>query len=125
MSKSPFSQALSDLANSIRRYLEIRLSIAKLEVMEKSARIISLLIAAVFLLTLFMLFLLFASFAAAFWIGELLQDNTLGHLCVAGFYFLLGIILLIFRRKLFVGTVINHLTEIFFEEETKDRDDED
>jgi hypothetical protein len=125
MSKSPFSQALSDLANSIRRYLEIRLSIAKLEVMEKTARIISLLIAAVFLLTLFMLFLLFASFAAAFWIGELLQDNTLGHLCVAGFYFLMGIILLIFRRKLFVGTVINHLTEIFFEEKIKDRDDED
>jgi hypothetical protein len=125
MSKSPFSQALSDLANSIRRYLEIRLSIAKLEVMEKTARIISLLIAAVFILTLFMLFLLFASFGAAFWIGELLQDNTLGHLSVAGFYFLLGIILLIFRRKLFVGMVINHLSEIFFEEKNNDRDDED
>jgi len=125
MSKSPFSQALSDLADSIRRYLEIRLNIAKLEVMEKSARILSLIIAAVFLLTLFMLFLLFASFAAAFWVGELLQDRVLGYLCVAGVYFLLGIILLSLRRKLFVGTVIKHLSEIFFEEKNKDSDEED
>jgi polyferredoxin len=125
MSKSPFSQALTDLANSIRRYLEIRLNIAKLEVMEKSARILSLIIAAVFLLMLFMLFLLFASFAAAFWLGELLQDRVLGYLCVAGFYFLLGIILLSLRRRLFVGTVIKHLSEIFFEEKNKDSDEED
>lgn len=125
MSKSPFSQALTDLADSIRRYLEIRLSIAKLEVMEKSARILSLIIAAVFLLTLFMLFLLFASLSAAHYLGELLQDNALGYICVAGFYLFIGIILMIFRRRLFVKTVIKHLSEIFFEEKNKDRGDED
>jgi hypothetical protein len=124
MVKSFFSQAITDLIDSIRRYFDLRLTLVKLEIMEKTARIISLIIAAVFLLTLFLLFLIFISFAAALWVGELLQNQAMGYLCVAGFYFFVGILVLLLRRRLFIGAVISHLSEIFFEEKNKD-DDED
>ncbi|MBE0662009.1 MAG: phage holin family protein [Bacteroidales bacterium] len=124
MAKSFFSQSITDLINSIRRYFDIRFTQVKLEVMEKTARIISLIIAAVFLLTLFMLFLIFISFAAALWVGELLQSQALGYLCVAGFYLIVGLLTLILRRRLFLGAVISHLSEIFFEEKNIDSDEE-
>lgn len=123
MSRSPFSQALFDLADSIKRYLQLRLNIAKLEVMEKTAMVISLTIAAVFLLLLFMLFLLFVSMAAAGIAGELLGNPAFGNLCVGGFYLLLFMLMFIFRRRLFRGLVIRHMSEIFFEDK-KNNDDE-
>lgn len=123
MAKSPLNQALSDLVSSIRRYIEIHITLLKLEVMEKSARIVSLTIAAVFLLTLLMLFLLFLSLAAAMWLGDIFGDPALGYLSVAGFYFLAGIIIFVFRRKLFVRTVIKHMSEIFFEEKEDNKDE--
>jgi cellulose synthase/poly-beta-1,6-N-acetylglucosamine synthase-like glycosyltransferase len=125
MTKSPFIQALSELVNSMRRYLDIRLNILKLEIMEKSSRIVALTIASVFLLMLFMLFLLFVSLSAAIYAGELLESSTLGYLCVAGFYFLLSLLFFIFRRRLFLGIVIRHMSEIFFEDKKADDDDED
>ena len=124
MAKSTFSQSITDLVNSIRRYIDIRLTLVKLEVMEKSARIISLTITAVFFLTLFMLFLLFISLAAALWLGDLLHNQALGYLCVAMFYLVSGFIILMLRRRLFLGTVLRHLSEIFFEEKNKEGDEE-
>lgn len=123
MTKSPLNQALSDLMGSIRRYVEIHISLLKLEVMEKTAKIVSLTIAAVFLLTLLMLFLLFLSMAAAMWLGSLLSDPALGYLSVAGFYLIAGVIIYTLRRKLFVRAVIRHMSEIFFEDQEKDKDE--
>ncbi len=125
MTKSPFSQALSDLLNSIRKYIDIRLTLVKLDVMEKMARIVSLTIAAVFILTLFMLFLIFLSMAAALWIGELLEHQALGYLCVAGFYLLFGTIIYAVRRRLFLRSVIKHMSEIFFEDKNQQDDEDD
>lgn len=123
MTKSPLNQALSDLMGSIRRYIEIHISLLKLEVMEKTAKIVSLTIAAVFLLTLLMLFLLFLSVAAAMWLGSLLGNPALGYLSVAGFYLIAGVIIYALRRKLFVRAVIRHMSEIFFEDQEKDKDE--
>jgi len=125
MTKSPFNQALSDLLNSIRKYINIRLTLVKLDVMEKSARIVSLTLAAVFILMLFMLFLIFLSMAAALWLGDLLEHQALGYLCVAGFYLLLGAIIYALRRRLFVRSVIKHMSEIFFEDKNLQDDEDD
>lgn len=123
MSKSVFGQALSGLAESIRNYLEIRLSLAKLEVLEKTAKIISLILAAIFLFTLFMLFLLFISMAAATWFGNMMNSEALGYLGVALIYLVFGFIVLSYRRKLFLGAVIKHLSEIFFEDKNPDENE--
>lgn len=125
MSNSSFSQAIAALADSIRRYLEVRVNLAKLHIMEQAARIISLLVAALLFFILMMLFLLFISIAAANWIGELLDSMMLGYFIVAGFQLLLGILVFSFRRRLFLNTVIRHLSEIFFEDEKKTKDEEE
>jgi len=121
MTKSPLNQVLADLVSSIKRYISIHITLLKLEVIEKSAKLVSLSIAVVLLLTLLMFFLLFVSLAAATWLAELLGNQALGYLCVAGFYFLVGVIIYALRRKLFVGTVIRLLSEIFFEDQEKTR----
>jgi hypothetical protein len=123
MADSPFSKALSGLVSSVRNYILIHINLLKLELMEKSARIISLTIASFFLIMLMMLFLLFISLAAAMWIGQIVEHPALGYLIIAGFYLVVAIIFFTFRRKLFLGLVIKHLSEIFFENEKEDSDD--
>lgn len=57
MLKSGFAKVITDMTDSIRKYIEIRLNLTKLDVLEKSAKILSLLLSAIFLFIIFMLFL--------------------------------------------------------------------
>lgn len=125
MSKSSFSQAISELADSIRRYLEVRVNLAKLHIMEQTARIVSLLIAVLMFFTFLILFLVFVSIAAATWIGTLVNSTVLGYLIVAAFQLLLCILIFRFRRRLFLNIVIRQLSEIFFKEQKSNTDEKD
>ena len=125
MLKSGFAKVITDMADSIRKYIEIRLNLAKLDVLEKSAKILSLLLSAIFLFIIFMLFLFFISLTMAKWIGQLMNSDALGYLIIAVIYLISGIIVLRYRRKLFLGSAIKHLSEIFFEDTEEDENEKD
>ena len=63
---------------------------------------------------LLFLILLFISFAAGFFIGSLLHSNEAGFLCVAGFYFLVLIAFLIFRKQIVERPVIKAVVRLLF-----------
>lgn len=125
MLKSGFAKVITDMADSIRKYIEIRLNLAKLDVLEKSAKILSLLLSAIFLFIIFMLFLFFISLTMAKWLGQLMNSDALGYLLIAVIYLIFGIIVLRYRRKLFLGSAIKHLSEIFFEDTEEDENEKD
>ncbi len=114
MPKSELHQAIAELADSLKKYLEIRLDLFKLDVIEKSSRVISLLISVALILLVFSLFFLFASWALALWLGTLLGSQILGFLSVAGFFLLLTIVFYLLRKRLFLSSVIKHLSQIIF-----------
>ncbi|NLN96085.1 MAG: hypothetical protein GX128_07955 [Bacteroidales bacterium] len=125
MLKSGFAKVITDMTDSIRKYIEIRLNLAKLDVLEKSAKILSLLLSAIFLFIIFMLFLFFISLTIAKWLGQLMNSDALGYLIIAVIYLISGIIVLRYRRKLFLGSAIKHLSEIFFEDTEEDENEKD
>ncbi|MGB4204135.1 MAG: phage holin family protein [Bacteroidales bacterium] len=125
MLKSGFAKVITDMTDSIRKYIEIRLNLAKLDALEKSARILSLLLSAIFLFIIFMLFLFFISLTMAKWLGQLMNSDALGYLIIAVIYLISGIIVLRYRRKLFLGSAIKHLSEIFFEDVKEDENEKD
>jgi hypothetical protein len=57
---------------------------------------------------------LFISFAAGFFISSLLDSNELGFLCIAGFYALLLILFLTFRKQIVERPVIKAIVRLFF-----------
>lgn len=107
-----FNQLLQDL----RKYTETRLEYAKLDVTEKTVRIVSLMIT-VFLLTLVIFpFFLFLSFAASYFIGGLLNSIAQGFLIVSGIYFVLGVFIVILRKPLIMKPILRMMVKTIFDQ---------
>jgi hypothetical protein len=109
------------LAGDVKKYIETRISLAKLQAVEQGSRIAGSIMTAVIAVIVFSLFLIFASIAVAFLISESTGKGYMGFVYVGGFYLLLGIIILLMKEKLIIGPVTNS----FIRKILKDNDDED
>jgi hypothetical protein len=105
---------INDLRKDILEYIEVKLDLIRLHTAENLSRIFSNVatIAVIGYLLFFIIF--FISFAAGFFIGSLLDSNELGFLCVAGFYTLLLILFLVFRKQIVERPVIKAMVRLFF-----------
>ncbi|MBK7171964.1 MAG: hypothetical protein IPH84_01740 [Bacteroidales bacterium] len=80
-------------------YGKTSFELVKLKVLDKTSNVVSSFIphsAVFFLVASFMLFL---NLGLALWIGELLEKTYLGFFVVAGFYFIVGVIIHVFLHK--------------------------
>lgn len=117
---------LEDLGNinkEIREYIEARLDLIKLQAAENISRVISNMTVIIILCLLSSLVLLFLSFSAGYFLASLMNSNVLGFLCVAGFYLLMLLIILLFRKKIIERPVIKSIVRIFFPEPGEDEKD--
>lgn len=105
---------INDLRKDILEYIEVKLDLVRLHTAENLSRIFSNVasIAVIGYLLFFIIF--FISFAAGFYIGSFLDSNELGFLCVAGFYTLLLILFLAFRKQIVERPVIRVMIRLLF-----------
>lgn len=107
-------EELGNIKKDIREYIEIKLDLLKLQTAESISKVVSGAAVGVILILLLSLILFFLSFAAGYFLASLLNSNELGFLCVAGFYLLLLVIILIFRKKIIDRPVIRSVVKVFF-----------
>jgi len=107
-------EELGNIKKDIREYIGIRFDLLKLQTAESISKIVSGAAIGVILILFLSLILFFLSFAAGYFLANLLNSNELGFLCVAGFYLLLLLIILIFRKKIIDRPVIRSVVKIFF-----------
>lgn len=113
---SAITNHLNELVQDLRKYFESRIEYAKLDVTEKTVRIISFFIT-VFLLTLIIFpFFLFLSFALAYFVGQLLNSTALGFLIVAGGFLILGSLVIALRNPLIKKPVLKAMVKMIFEQ---------
>jgi len=74
----------------------------------------TLIIARFLLLGFFLMLALFGSLAAAFAIGEAIGSTSLGFLIVAGFYFVLIILIYFLRLRFVEKQVLQRFSDLFF-----------
>ncbi len=97
-----------------KSFFETTLAYQKLKVF-KLAMMSTSLIFKILLVSLGLsVFLLFCSLAAAFAIGEALNNNSLGFLILGGIYLFFTILIYSFRRKLIEGLILRMFSKIFF-----------
>lgn len=120
MKSKKLLEAVSELKESFLLYLETKISYYGITAFEKLAKIINYLVSHSIVMGVFLLSLIFLSGAAALYIGKLLQSYELGLLIVGGAYFLLGIILHLFRNKIFGRCVIRTLIKTLLQEEEEE-----
>jgi len=105
---------LENIKKDIQEYIEVKLDLIKLQAAENISRIISNVAVVSIIILLSSLVLLFLSFAAGYFFAKLLDSNELGFLCVSGFYLLLALIIILFRKSIIDRPVIKSVIKIFF-----------
>lgn len=108
-----------DIINHSQDYLETFYKLSIVRATKKASNIASGLVNSVLLFFIVLCVLLFLSIAAAWWIGQELDDPALGFLSVAGFYVLLAIILLALRKSVISPFIKNSLIRKIYEEKNK------
>jgi hypothetical protein len=115
-----FKAKASDLTESISEYANTYYKLKVLNVADKATTIGSSAISSIVVLFLGIFVLLFSGIALGIWLGELLQNAALGYLLVAGFYLLLILILVAFRKRIVFPMIRNSLINKLYEPNNQD-----
>ena|SRR5436190_24188662 len=97
-----------------KSYLEGTVAYYKLKVFKLAMLSITLIFKMLLVGLCLSVFLLFGSLAAAFAIGEALNNDSLGFLIVGGMYLFFTLLIYAFRRQLVEGPVLRMFSKIFF-----------
>lgn len=90
---------LEELVESLKRYLNTNYELHKLEAIERSSVIGSGIVSGLLIGLVGLFFIFFISIAAGFGLSSLFSINFLGFAVVAGFYLVLGLVLVMNRKK--------------------------
>lgn len=108
------SNQAEQLHDNLKKYLNTRYELAVLRATDKVSLISSITASAVIVGVFMMLFVLFVSVSAGFYLATVFESPGLGFLAVAGFYFLAGLIALVFRKKIIIEPVRNKIIKAVF-----------
>lgn len=87
------------LFEKTERYTRVSIDLYKLKAIDKSADVLSTLVARLAVAVFIVLFFLILNIGIALWLGELFGRSCYGFFTVAGFYALAGIAIYAFRRR--------------------------
>ncbi|MCW3162272.1 phage holin family protein [Chryseobacterium oryctis] len=88
------------MIETIKEYASKRIDLLKIEATEKSSLSAGLITYFVVLLVAFAFFIVLFNFGIAFLIGKALDSTAWGFLIVAAFYFVIMVIIVIFKNKI-------------------------
>jgi hypothetical protein len=118
---------LKENKDLLQRYIETRVEILRLQLIRSSSKAIGSLVWLIVLLFIFFLLLIFIGLILGFLFAELTGSNVIGFSISTGILFLFALLLIVFRRKLFIDPVVHLLIGIFSSsvDEEEDEGDED
>jgi hypothetical protein len=120
-----FSKA-EDLAQNLKEYAANRIDQAKLSTAEKTAAVMSYLLAAGVVVLLLVFFILFGAIALSLFMGEVFGAMYWGFLFTGGILLLLAIFTWIFRAGILQYPIMNALIkQLFTKNEEENEDEED
>jgi uncharacterized membrane protein YqjE len=102
-------------------YVEARLKLIKFEVYEKSAKISAMLFSSLVIAMLASMILFFLSIALGFYLGSVLDSYGTGFMIVTGFYILLLLPFIFFRKNWIEKSIINRVIERLMEKEEDEK----
>jgi hypothetical protein len=116
MDFSEIHNNVDDLKSETKAYVDKNVEYYKLLGFKIVAKTTAMFVKYTLILLSFAFCLLFGSIAAGFAIGTSIGSTALGFLIVAGVYFLVGIVILIFKNRLVEGRILSVFSELFFKD---------
>jgi hypothetical protein len=93
------TENIETLFKRVEVYTTTSIELAKLQALDTTTNVVSLLIARLSVVIVLTLFVLVFNIGLALWIGELLGKTYYGFFIVAAFYLLTGIVLQLFLHR--------------------------
>ena len=114
------------LANNAKDYVDLQFQLLKLNVVEKTSQILSLLIVIIAGTILLTAAFVYFSMMFVLWMKTVTGSLTYGFLIIAAFFLLLFILFILLRKKLIINPIIKKMSAILFksEEEMEVEDEE-
>lgn len=106
---------LQQLFIEFKKYLKLQKDYTTLEVAEKVSKLISAFIALLLFVILGMVALFYLSFAVAYILEPLVGGLMASFSIIAGFYILLFLIVILFRKQLIINPIVNFVAGLFFD----------
>lgn len=114
-----------ELVAHLKEYANNRADQIKLSTSEKTAKLLSWLIAVGVIVVLVVFFILFAGIALSIYMGEVLGAAYWGYLFTGGVLLLLALLLWSFRARLLQYPIMNAMIQQLFTKEEEAEDEED
>ncbi|MDD4141755.1 MAG: phage holin family protein [Bacteroidales bacterium] len=113
-----------DFTRKAKDYIKTRYDLLKLELLEKTSRILSVLIMIIISLFLLLGALIYFSFALVSWMETVFGSMIPGFLIIGGVFLIILFLVYIFREKILINPLIRAISKILFEEKESGDDDE-
>ncbi len=104
------------LIERAEQYAKTTYELYKLKAIDKGSSLISALVASIIFYVIFLLFMIILSVGVSLYLGKLFGETHYGFMAVAGFYALLMIILVVFRKQLLLDTFAKLIINSIFKE---------
>ncbi len=117
MKKNSLTDNFSELNDMIKSYLEARIDLWKVLLLEKITKIGTYFFTAISILVTFLFIMLFLAIAFSFWYGNTYGNISTGFLISAGFFVLVSLGIFVFRKPLFSNSIIKNIASIIFSDE--------
>jgi hypothetical protein len=121
MQQESFKENISELNDIIQGYLQARINLWKVEMLEKFTRIGTYFITTILILASLLMLLMLFAFAFSFWYGETQGSISTGFLISGGIYLLIITLGYLFRRQLFSNHLVRNLSSIIFNPKNDDK----
>jgi hypothetical protein len=93
------TKMVESLLEKATEYAKTSYELVKLKAVDKTSDVVSSILPHSATLILVASFLIFLNFGIAFWLGEILSEIYFGFFVIAGFYFLIAIVVHFFMHK--------------------------
>ncbi|MBP5258965.1 MAG: phage holin family protein [Prevotella sp.] len=108
-------ETIGQLVEVVKHYLGLQTEYVKLDVIEKVVRLLTVATITIILSALFMVIMIFLSLAAAAAIAKLTGGMISAWCIVALFYFIILILVLVYRKRLIERPLVNFLATLLME----------
>jgi hypothetical protein len=108
---------LEELAGKFEGYLSTSYELTVLKASEKISKIVSEIASRFLVIPVLVFSILFLSLGAAYYISILMENRFIGFLIVGGAYFVIGMIILAFRKSLLANPLRNRIIREMFKED--------
>ncbi len=120
----PEEKFFTESRKKIEEYVQNRISLLKLQMVEKASRLIAMLFSGLVIALLFFFILLFISIMGGYYFAQLTGSLFIGFGIISAFYIIVLLVVIKLRKNVIEKWVINIVIRTFFDKKDDDDDDE-